>query len=59
MEGGRIEVTSGENSMKKKGIGFLGYREEGLGFCLSGFTAKSKRERERERERVRIRALVF
>ena len=36
-------------------------KREGLGFCLSGFTVKSKRERERERERERIhiRVLVF
>ena len=25
-------------------------KREGLGFCLSGFTVKSKRERERERD---------
>ena len=56
--GGRrgIGVTGGEK-LKERGIGFLGYREEGLGFCLSGFTVKL--ERERERERIRIRVLVF
>ena len=47
--GGRrgIGVTGGEK-LKERGIGFLGYREEGLGFCLSGFTVKLERERERE-----------
>ena len=38
-------------------------KREGLGFCLSGFTVKSKREREterdRERERIHMRVLVF
>ena len=45
--GGRkgIGVTGGEK-LKGKGIWFLGYREKGLGFCLSGFTVKLKRERE-------------
>ena len=54
--GGRrgIGVTGGEK-LKEKGIGFLGYKEEGLGFCLSGFIVKL----ERERERIRIRVLVF
>ena len=53
--GGRrgIGVTGGE--LKERWIGFLGYREEGLGFCIFGFTVKS----ERERERIRIRVLVF
>ena len=51
---GGIGVTGGEK-LKEKGIGFLGYKEEGLGFCLSGFTVKL----ERERERIRIRVLVF
>ena len=53
---GGIGVTGAEK-LKEKGIGFLGYKEEGLGFCLSGFTVKL--ERERERERIRIRVLVF
>ena len=47
-------MTGGEK-LKERGIGFLGYKEEGLGFCLSGFTVKF----ERERERIRIRVLVF
>ena len=47
--GGRkgIGVTDGEK-LKERGIRFLGYREKGLGFCLSGFTVKLERERERE-----------
>ena len=40
-------MTGGEK-LKERGIGFLGYREEGLGFCLFGFIVKSKRERERD-----------
>ena len=40
-----IGVTGGEK-LKEKGIGFLGYKEEGLGFCLSGFTVKLEKERE-------------
>ena len=54
--GGRrgIGVTDGEK-LKERGIRFLGYREKGLGFCLSGFTVKL----ERKRERILIRVLVF
>ena len=42
-------MTGGEK-LKERGIGFLGYREVGLGFCLFGFIVKLERERERERE---------
>ena len=54
--GGRkgIGVTDGEK-LKERGIRFLGYREKGLGFCLSGFTVNL----ERKRERILIRVLVF
>ena len=58
--GGRrgIGVTGGEK-LKERGIGFLGYREEGLGFCLSGFTVKLERERERENTYKGFSFLVF
>ena len=45
-----LGVTHGKK-LKERGTGFLGYREEGLSFCLSGFTVKSERERERDRKR--------
>ena len=50
-------MTGGEK-LKERGIGFLGYKEEGMGFCLSGFTVKSERERETERQRDREREYI-